>query len=43
MLPSIASELRQYGYATGFFASGDLSFQRAGEFLRQGRFSACCG
>jgi lipoteichoic acid synthase len=33
-LPSIVSELREHNYATGFFSSGDFSFQRAGEFLR---------
>jgi lipoteichoic acid synthase len=33
-LPSIVSELRARGYATGFFSSGDLNFQRAAEFLR---------
>jgi phosphoglycerol transferase MdoB-like AlkP superfamily enzyme len=32
-LPSIVSELRDRGYATGFFSSGDLSFQSAGKFL----------
>ncbi len=33
-LPSIVSELRGHGYATGFFSSGSLEFQKAGEFLR---------
>lgn len=37
-LPSVVSELREHGYATGFFASGDLSFQRAREFLRARSF-----
>jgi arylsulfatase A-like enzyme len=33
-VPSIASELRGHGYATGFFSSGSLEFQKTGEFLR---------
>ena len=33
-LPSIVSDLREHGYATGFFSSGDLRFQSAGEFLQ---------
>jgi lipoteichoic acid synthase len=37
-LPSLASYLRQYGYRTGFFSSGDLSFQRAGDFIRSNGF-----
>ena len=37
-LPSVVSELRERGFATGFFASGDLSFQRAREFLRARSF-----
>jgi arylsulfatase A-like enzyme len=32
-VPSLASYLRQYGYRTGFFSSGDLSYQRAGDFV----------
>jgi arylsulfatase A-like enzyme len=38
VLPSIPSYLRQYGYSTGFFSSGDLSFQRAGDFVRSNGF-----
>jgi lipoteichoic acid synthase len=37
-LPSIASYLQHYGYSTGFFSSGDLSFQRAGNFIRSHGF-----
>jgi lipoteichoic acid synthase len=33
-LPSIVSDLRENGYATAFFSSGDLSFQSAREFLQ---------
>ncbi len=33
-LPSIVGDLRRQGYATGFFSSGDLNFQSAGEFLK---------
>ena len=33
-LPSIVSELRGHGYATAFFSSGSLEFQKSGEFLR---------
>ena len=33
-LPSIVGDLRERGYATGFFSSGDLDFQRAREFLQ---------
>jgi lipoteichoic acid synthase len=40
VLPSIVSELGRHGYATGFFASGDLSFQSAGRFLQARGFDA---
>ena len=33
-LPSIPSELKQYGYRTAFFNSGDNSYQNAGGFLK---------
>lgn len=36
--PSIVSELRAHGYATAFFTSGSLEFQKSGEFLRQRGF-----
>ncbi len=32
-ISSITSELKQYGYRSGFFNSADNRFQRAGEFL----------
>jgi arylsulfatase A-like enzyme len=32
-LPSLSGELKSRGYATGFFYSADLAFQRTGEFL----------
>jgi lipoteichoic acid synthase len=39
-ISSITSELKQYGYRSGFFNSADNRFQRAGEFLTHRGFDA---
>jgi len=37
-IPTISSELKNYGYRTAFFSSADNRFQRAGEFLSVRKF-----
>jgi arylsulfatase A-like enzyme len=37
-IPTLSAELKQRGYRTGFFSSGDMRFQRSDEFLAHRSF-----